>query len=71
MIDMNAIHDFDRTVTSTGTHRDAGAAGRHLGLPTDDLRVITSSLDGREAAISAGHRALAKLVTTRQVAADR
>ena len=68
---MNAVNDSDRTPASTGIRRDADAEGRHLGLPVEDLRVITSGLVGREAAITAGHLALVRLVTTKQVGGDR
>ena len=65
---MNVIDDFDRTVPSS---LDRRAVSHDLDMPTDELRVVTSGLAGREAAISAGHHALARLVTTRQVTADR
>jgi hypothetical protein len=69
---MNALIASDGIVPSTEiSRRVATVDGQKLGLPTGDLRVITTGLVGREAAISAGHHALARLVTTRQIAADR
>ena len=46
---------------------DWDAAIGHLDDVTRDLRAMTASLTGREAAISAGHRALARMMTTRDV----
>jgi hypothetical protein len=69
---MNVLIDSDRAVPLTEIRREVATAdGQDLGLPTGDLRVMTAGLVGLEAAISAGHHALARLVTTRPITADR